>query len=83
MGKMDALRFRSQSEQMPVTVEAPGLAFFDDFEPRFVVPVEQLIRDFSACILVGQLNRFGAVSLNGYDGDCTVRQNPAEGRVGL
>jgi hypothetical protein len=41
----DAVSFRHQAEQRPITVEAPGTAGLHDLETRLVVPVEDLVRN--------------------------------------
>ena len=66
-----------------VAVEAPGPALLDDFEAGLVVAVEQLVRDLAGGRLVGELEGLGAEPLHADDGDEPVRQDAADGGVGL
>ena len=79
----DALRLGDQPEEGAVAVEAPGPALLDDLEARLVVAVEQLVGDLAGGRLVGQLERLGAEPLHADDRDEAVRQDAADGGVGL
>ena len=66
-----------------VAVEAPRAAVLDDLEARLVVAVEQLVGDPAGWRLVGQLERLGAEPLDADDRDDLLRQDAADGGVGL
>ena len=83
VGEADALRLGDQAEERAVAVEAPGPALLDDLEPRLVVAVEQLVGDLAGRVLVGQLERLRAEPLHADDGDQGIREDAADGGVGL
>jgi hypothetical protein len=69
VGEADALRFGNQAEECAITVETPGSPDLHDFEPWFVVAIEELIGDFPGRRLVSQLQRLGAKPLDADDGN--------------
>jgi hypothetical protein len=64
MGKPYPMSFGHEPEQSPITVKAPRPPLFDDIQPRFVVSVKQLVRNFSTPVLVRELKSLGAVPLD-------------------
>ena len=51
MREANALRLGDEPEQRAIPVEAPGPPFFDDFDPRLVVAVEQFVRHLAVGVL--------------------------------
>ena len=79
----DAVRFRDQAEARTVAVEAPRPARRDNFEARLVVTVDQLVGDLPGGRLVGEFQRFRAEPLHADDRYRGIRENAADGGVGL
>ena len=48
----DSVCFRNQTEECPISIEAPGPAMLDDFKARFVMPVKQLVGNFPGRVFV-------------------------------
>ena len=72
------MRFRNQPEQATVTVKTPRPTLFDDFKPRFVVAVKQLVRDSAAGIFVSQFECLGTEPLHIYNRDEAVREDSSD-----
>ena len=68
---------RDEPEEGAVSVEAPRPALLDDLQAGLVVPVEQLVGDFTFGGPVGQLQCFGPEPLDADDGGHAVRERPA------
>ncbi len=83
MCELNAVQLGHQTEEVAVAVEAPGAAPLDDIEPRLVMAVQQLVRNFSSGCLVGQLEGVGAEPLHADDGDEAVGKNAAYRGGGL
>src|SRR6516164_2667798 len=82
MREPDAMRFGDQAEQVPVAVEAPGPSLRCDFDARFIVPVQQFVRDLSARILVSELKGLRSEPLSINNSDETIGQNALYRRIG-
>jgi hypothetical protein len=79
----DAVGFRDEAEEGAVAVEAPGSARFDHCEARLVVAVEDLVGDAAIGAAVDECEGIRAVPGHTDHRDQRIRQDPAEGRVGL
>src|SRR5580704_18226897 len=75
MRQTDAVRLGDETEQMPVTVEAPRAAMFDDLQAWLVMAIKQLVGNAARRSLIGQLQRLGAKPLYTDDRDDLLRQN--------
>jgi len=56
MGKANALCLRHQPKESSLPIEAPGATFLYDLYPRFVVAVQEFIRNLSLGGFVSQLD---------------------------
>ena len=72
-----------EPEQRTVAVEAPGPALLDHLEARLIVPVQQLVGDTPAGVLVGELQRLRPVPLDAHHRGEGVRQDPTHARIRL
>ncbi len=79
---MDAVGLGDEAEEATVAVEAPRPPQLDHLDARFVVTVEEFVRDLSIWGLVREFERLRAEPLDADDGDKPVRQNAAHGGVG-
>ena len=77
------MRLGDEAEQRAVAVEAPRPALLDQFESRFVVAIEQLVRHLARGRLVGEFERLGAEPLDADDRHEGVGQDAPDGGVGL
>ncbi|BBO77716.1 hypothetical protein DSCW_51330 [Desulfosarcina widdelii] len=50
--KAEALRLGYKTQQIRITVKAPGFAGFQDFEIDFAIPVDQFVCQLSFAVLV-------------------------------
>jgi hypothetical protein len=57
MCETDTMCFGYQTEQIAVAIEAPRPPLCRYFDPRLIVPVQQLIGDFAARIFIGEFER--------------------------
>ena len=57
MSESDTVRFGNESEQMTVTIKAPGPPHFHDLEPFLIVAVQQFVAQLPCWVLVRQLER--------------------------
>ena len=73
------MRLGDEPEQVPIPVEAPGATVLQDLQSRFVVPIEQFVRNPPRRSLVGQLQRLGAKPLYADDRNDLVRQDSPDG----
>ena len=64
MSKSDAVRFRNQPEKTAVAVKTPRPTLFDDFKPRLVVAIKQLVSDSAAGIFISQFESLGTEPLD-------------------
>ena len=64
ISQSDAVRFRYQTEKTSVAVKTPRPTLFDDFKPRLIVAVKQLVSDSTAGIFVSQFERLGTEPLD-------------------
>jgi hypothetical protein len=77
--KPDAVRFKDETEQSVVAVEARGAPPFHYLKPWLVMTVEQLVRDFARRGLVGELESFGAEPMNTNDRHQGVGEDASDG----
>jgi hypothetical protein len=77
----NAVRFGDEAKQRAVAVEAPRPPLLEHLEPRFVVPVEDLLRDPPVRRAVDEGERVRAVPLHAHDGHRAVGQKAPDGGV--
>jgi hypothetical protein len=66
-----------------VTIKTPWPTNLNNFQPWFIMSVEQFVCDFSGGRLIGQLKSFRAEPLYAYHGDEGVGYYSANGCIGL
>jgi len=76
VGKPDSMGFRDQTEQMAVTIEAPGPALLRDLDARLITPAQQLMVDPARGLFEGKLQRLRPVPLHADDCHQRVGDNP-------
>ena len=81
--KADAVRLGDKAEKRTVAIEAPRSALLDDGQARLVVAGQDFLRDASRGCAVDERQRIGPVPLHADDGDCAVRSEASDSRVGL
>ena len=79
MGEVDAQRLRHQPKEIAVAVEAPRPPLLDDFQPRFVVPVEDLAAQLAAGRPVDELHRVRADPARAHHRDQGIGHDAAHG----
>ena len=72
------MRFRNQTKKTSVAVKTPRPTLFDDFKPRLVVAVKQLVSDSAAGIFVCQFERLGTEPLHINNRNEGVGQNASD-----
>ncbi len=79
----DPVRLRHEAEECAVTVEAPRSAGLGDLQARLVVAIEDLVGDAAVGSPVDERQGVRPVPLDGDDRYHGVRQDAADGGVGL
>ena len=79
----DAVRLGDQAEERPVAVEAPGTTGGHDLQHGLVVPIEQLVADPAAGVLVGELHGVRAEPLHADHRHQPVGQDAAHDGIRL
>ena len=83
IGEVDAVGLGDQPEKGPVRVETPRPALGNDFQPRFVVPVNELISWPAGGVLERQLDDVVAEPLGAQNGNQSIRQDSPDRRTRL
>lgn len=82
MGQADPVCLGHEPEEGAVPVETPREPYFNNFKPRLVVPVEDLVRDPAVGPAVDQSQSVGAVPLHANYCCERIGQDTADGGVG-
>ena len=81
MREADAMRLGHEPKLVSVAVKAPRATLRSHLNPRFVVPIEQLVGDLAAWVFVGEFEGLGAKPLRADDGDEAIWQDALDGGV--
>jgi hypothetical protein len=74
---------RYQTKRRTIAIETPGPTKLNNLNPRFVMSVKQLIRDFSGWCLVGEFQCGRSEPLDVDNRNEAVGENTSNRRIGL
>lgn len=83
MCEADALRFRNEAKQVPVTIETPWTARLDDLQGGLGVAIQELRPEPSSGVSVNERDYVGTMPLHIHDTDLAVGETPLTDAPGV